>query len=75
MNTNKIVYIQTENVKTRKRQGWIISSPSQEEAEIMLEQEGWIDPFDTEIISSDLIIQMVDTDEMMSGKTYIKIHN
>lgn len=75
MNTNKIYFIQTENVKTKKRQGWVISSPSQEEAEIMLEQEGWIDPFDTEIISSDLIIQMVDTDEMMDGKTYIKMHN
>lgn len=75
MNTNKIYFIQTENVKTGKRQGWVISSPSQEEAEIMLEQEGWIDPFDTEIVSSDLIIQMVDTDEAMNGKTYIKIHN
>lgn len=75
MNTNKIYFIQTENIKARKRQGWVISSPSQEEAEIMLEQEGWIDTFDTEIISSDLIIQMVDTDESMSGKTYIKMHN
>lgn len=75
MNTNKIYFIQTENANTNMRQSWVISSPSQEEAEIMLEQEGWIDPFDTEIISSDLIIQMVDTDEMMNGKTYIKIHN
>lgn len=75
MNTNKIYFIQTENTNTHIRQGWVISSPSQEEAEIMLEQEGWIDPFDTEIISSDLIIQMVDTDEAMNGKTYIKIHN
>lgn len=75
MNTNKIYFIQTQNVHTNVRQGWVISSPSQEEAEIMLEQEGWIDAFDTEIISSDMIIQMVDTDEAMNGKTYIKIHN
>lgn len=72
---NKIYFIQTENVKTRKRQGWVISSPSQEEAEQYLSAAGWISPEDDFIISSDLIIQVVDTDEMMSGKTYIKIHN
>lgn len=75
MNTNKIYFIQTENANTNMRQSWVISSPSQEEAEMYLLKGNWIDLRREYIISSDLIIQMVDTDEMMNGKTYIKIHN
>lgn len=75
MNTNKIYFIQTENVKTKKRQCWVVSSPSQEEAETYLPEAGWTSLEDDIQISSDLIIQMVDTDEMMDGETYIKIHN
>jgi len=75
MNTNKIYFIQTKNVHTNVRQGWVISSPSQEKAEYYLPAAGWVSLEDDIIISSDLIIQMVDTDETMSGKTYIKIHN
>lgn len=75
MNTNKIVYIQTENVKTRKRQSWIISSPSQKEAEMLLKEEGWIDILGVEIVSSEVFDRLVDTDESMDGKTYIKMHN
>lgn len=75
MNTNKIYFIQTQNTNTNIRQGWIISSPSQEEAEDYLYNKGWVDVQSDYIISSDLVIQMVDTDETMNGKTYIKIHN
>lgn len=75
MNTNKIYFIQTEDMYTGVRQGWVISSPSQEEAEKCLYMEGWVDVTKAVIISSDLVIQMVDTDETMNGKTYIKIHN
>lgn len=78
MNHNKIYFIQTQNVHTNRRQCWVISSPSQEEAENYLVGQpapGWLSLEDDFIISSDLVMQMVDTDEGMDGKTYIKIHN
>lgn len=75
MNTNKIYFIQTENVKTKKRQCWVVSSPSQEEAETYLPEAGWTSLEDDIQISSERVINTGDTNEMMSGLTYIKMHN
>lgn len=75
MNTNKIYFIQTKNVHTNVRQSWVISSPSQEEAETYLPEAGWTSLEEDIMISSEEVDHMVDTDESMAGETYIKIHN
>lgn len=77
MNTNKIYFIQTKNFRTAARQCWVVSSPSKVEAEKLLAEEGWIlnNGYGYEILSSEEVERMVDTDEAMNGKTYIKIHN
>lgn len=77
MNKNQIYFIQTKSFRTGARQCWIVSSPSKIEAEKLLEDEGWVlnNGYGYEILSSEEVENMVDTDEMMNGKTYIKIHN
>lgn len=72
MNTNKIYFIQTLT-EPGKRHVYVVSSPSIAEA-IVEVQDNWCSD-DEEIIHFERIREMVDTDETMSGKTYIKIHN
>lgn len=76
-NYNKIYFIQTADAENPKmgRQSWVISSPSKEKAEALLVEEGWIDKDEKVIISSERVEHMVDTCELMDGKTYIKMHN
>ena len=77
MNKNQIYFIKTKSFRTGARQCWIVSSPSKIEAEKLLEDEGWVlnNGYGYEILSSEEVENMVDTDETMNGKTYIKIHN
>lgn len=74
MNKNKLYFIQTGDLKTGKRQCWLVSSPRQDFAEGILVWDDWISPTDV-IISSEEVHNMVDTDEEKAGKTYIKMHN
>lgn len=77
MNHNKIFFIQTRDPRTGRRQCWLVSSPSLEEATGLLIEGGWIlnNGYNYEIVSYEEIQNMMDTDETMSGKTYIKMHN
>lgn len=77
MNHNKIYFIQTRNTKTGARQCWVVSSPSQIEAETLLKEGGWVvnNGYGFEILSSEEVENMVDTFEELDGKTYIKMHN
>lgn len=74
---NKIYFIQTKSFRTGARQCWIVSSPSREEAEKLLVEGGWVvnNGYGFEILSSEEVENIVDTDEEMNGKTYIKMHN
>lgn len=77
MNRNKIYFIQTKSFRTEARQCWVVSSPSKEEAEKLLAEGGWVvnNGYGYEILSSEEVKNMVDTDEDLDGKTYIKMHN
>lgn len=77
MNSNNIYFIQTADAKNPKqgRQGWIISSPSEDRAQALLVEEGWVDIKKKIVISSEKVEDMVDTLDYMEGGTYIKVHN
>lgn len=77
MNSNKIYFIQTADAENPKqgRQGWLISSPSEDQAQAILVEEGWVDINKKIVISSEEVFDVVDTEEYMEGQTYIKIHN
>lgn len=77
MNSNNIYFIQTADAENTKqgRQGWIISSPSEDRAQALLVEEGWVDIDEKIVISSERIEDMVDTLDYMEGETYIKMHN
>ena len=72
MNTNKIYFIQTLT-ETGKRHAYVVSSPTVAEAVVEV-QDNWCDD-DEEVIHFEKVDRMCDTDESMSGKTYVKIHN
>lgn len=76
-NNNSIYFIQTRDLRTHARQCWVVSSPTKVEAERLLTEGGWIlnNGYNYEIVSSEVVMNMVDIDIEMNGKTYIKMHN
>lgn len=76
MNHNKLYFIQTVEAETHKHhQCWLISSPSEDQAQAHLVEAGWVDINETIVISSEEVDRLVDTDEALAGQTYIKMHN
>lgn len=77
MNSNKIYFIQTADAENPKqgRQSWVISSPSEDKAQAILVEEGWVDIDEKIVISSEEVQGIVDTEDWMEGQTYIKMHN
>ena len=73
MNHNKIYFIQTSSENTGKRHVYIVSSPSVAEA-ITEVQDNWCSD-DEEVIHFEKVKNIVDTDDYMDRKTYVKIHN
>lgn len=71
MNTNKIYFIQAQGLG--RRQCFIVSSPTMGDA-IVEVQDHWLAE-GMEVIQTERVRDMVDTDECLDGKTYIKIHN
>ena len=77
MNSNKLYFIQTADAENPKqgRQSWLVSSPSEDRAQALLVEDGWVD-IDAEIvISSEEVHGLVDLEDWMEGETYIKMHN
>lgn len=72
MNTNKIYFVQTVT-ETGKRHAWVVSSPSLADAVTEI-KDNWCGD-DEEVVHSEQVGRVWDTDESMDGKTYVKIHN
>lgn len=75
MNSNKIYFIQTKNVQTNVRQCWVVSSPTEDEAQHYLVSDRWVNLKTHIVISSEQVLGMVDTEEYMDGIPYLKMHN
>lgn len=72
MNHNRIYFIQVQT-GWGGRKCFLVSSPHMSDAIVYI-QDGWCDG-DEEVIHTERVDRMVDTDETMDGQTYIKIHN
>ena len=73
MNKNKIFFVQSHAKVGGNRQCFVVSSPTMGEA-ITEVQEHWLSEV-SEVFHCEMVRDMVDTDDYMDGKTYVKIHN
>ena len=72
MNRNKIYFVQVRN-SWGARKCFVVSAPRMSDAIVYI-QDKWCDD-DEDVVHTDRITNMVDTDAAMNGLTYIKMHN
>ena len=77
MNHNNLYFITTVDAETKwkKRQCWLVSSPKEDEAQAHLVEAGWVDRDKTIVLTCEKVQGLVDTEDYMEGKTYVKLHN